>query len=91
MSCDLLQMQISALLNRKGSGEGAVLELLHRFTLHQVSAKSSDPVHVRVPLPIGITCPIISFYPLGLKKHVFSHQFILCGLSYKNAPAGFSI
>lgn len=35
--------------------------------------------------------PSFSFCPLGLKKCVFSHQFILCGLSYKNAPAGFSI
>ena len=35
--------------------------------------------------------PSFSFYSFGLKKCVFSHRFILCGLSYKNAPAGFSI
>lgn len=65
-------------------------EQLLRFALRQVSAKSSDRVHVRILFPVGIT-PSFSFYPLSLKKCVFSHQFILCGLSYKNDPAGFSI
>lgn len=33
--------------------------------------------------------PSFSFYPSGLKKCVFSHQFILCGLSYKMPPLVF--
>ena len=52
-------MQILALLDINGSGEEAVLKLQGSPCLHQVSAKSLDPMHVRVPFPIGITYPII--------------------------------
>ena len=86
-TCDVLQMQISALCNRKRSGEGAVLELQGspciRCLQTQCMLKSLSQLE-------SLT-PSFSSYPSGLKKRVFSHRLILCGLSYKNAPAGFSI
>lgn len=96
ITCDLLQMQIPALLNRlareqvRGWGCSRAAVLVHLASGACKDFGSNECMSESLSRLESLT-PSFSFYPPGLKKCVFSHQFILCGLSYKNAPAVFSI